>query len=342
MMVSFLSALFSSPAQAPGGLDAALIDKGIDRVVAGTDRRLCALGDYREKLREPVERAGRHVIALVDALPPPDEISPQAFGEDPRLRALFVSPAHLGEVFGGCNSVRDYLDDLTGPPPDEIFGLLTTVREERTVFAMELAEDALRRDVMQVAVNFSGHRYLGPSASEADARRELKKRAFDFLIGKALQRLMDERDKRREMDKQRHLLKQKLDAMKSGRWGLDVEMENALGRRPNLAELEAEMDAIDAELGRLGSDNLSLEESLDCVIDTLNRPADWLAAREISLRLDYRGIKVQDSAATPANDIALTELISGADESRTVFFGRIARSDIPEAKDFWQTAKRYL
>jgi hypothetical protein len=166
------------------------------------------------------------------------------------------------------------------------------------------------------------------------------KRAFDFLIEKALERLTGERGKRRELDRQRHLLKQKLDAMQAGRWGLGAMLNDSEGQRPDFAALEAEIETIEAELGHSHTDSLGLEESLACIADTFIRPADWLASREICLRLDYRGIKVPDSSTIP--EIALTELFSSTRERRTVMLGRIARTDIPEPPDFWKTAKRYL
>lgn len=341
-MLRFISSLFSGPAEESAGFDEALIEKATERVLAGTDPRLRALGDCHKRLRGPVVKAGHHVVAMVEALPAPAEISPQAFGGDPKLRAFFASGEHLCEVLGRFNSLRDYLAELPPPLPDEIFGLLTADREERNVFAMEVTGDTLRRDVMQVAVNFSNHRYIGPTGNEADTRRELKKRAFDFLIEKALERIMDERSKRRGLDKQRHLLRQKLDAMRAGQWGLGSAQDSANGQTPNLAALEAEIEAVEAELGQLPADSLGLEESLACVIDTLSQPADWIATRPLNLRLDYRGIKVDDASQTSAMDIALTELFSSTGERKTVLLGRIARTDIPKPPDFWKTAKRYL
>jgi hypothetical protein len=207
---------------------------------------------------------------------------------------------------------------------------------------MELDGDTIKRDVMQVAVNFSRHRYLGPAGSEAECRLALKKQAFDFLIEKALEQITRERGKRLELGGQRVLLKQKLDAMRAGRFGLGGILNETDVKPANLTELEAEIKRIDRELALNHADNLSLEESLAIVVDTLSRPADILASREISLRLDYRGIKVPDSAGVPANDITLTEIYSGTSQQRTVIHGYIPRSDIPEPPDFWKLAKRYL
>ena len=339
-MLRFLSSLFTNQVEQSGLLDEALLEKAIERAVAGTDRRIHALGDYRTRLREPVKLAVNHVIALVNALPPPIEISPLAFGGNNGSRVFFVSTEHLREVLGKFNNVRDFLADLATPPPDEIFGLLTMLREERNVFGMELDGDSLRRDVMQVAVNFSGHRFLGPTGNEVDTRRELMKRAFDYLIEKALERLTGEQGKRRDLGRQRHLLRQKLDVMQSGQWGLGAMLNDSEGPGPDLADLEAEIETIEAELGQSHTDSLGLEESLALVTDTLTHATDWLAARKISLRLDYRGIKLPDSSTIP--EIELAELYSSTGERRTVVLGRFARTDIPEPPDFCKAAKRYL
>jgi hypothetical protein len=341
-MLRFLSSLFTSTAEPSGGLDEALIEMAIDRVVAGTDRRICAVGDYRNQLRKPVQGAIQHVIALVDALPAPVAISPKAFGEDAGLRAFFVSTEHLREVLGGFGILRDYLSELAEPAPEQIYCLLAMAREERSVFGMELVDDTLRRDVLQVAVNFFNHRCLGPAGTEADTRRQLKIRAFDLLVEKSLERIASERGKRRELDRQWHLLKQKLDAMKAGQWGLGAMLNASEGQRPDLAGLEAEIETIEAELGQFHTDSLGLEESLACVADTLSRPTDWLAVREIGLRLDYRGVKLADSQAASSRQITLTELFSSTGETRTVLLGRIARADIPEPVDFLKAAKHYL
>lgn len=71
--------------------------------------------------------------------------------------------------------------------------------KERKVLGVELVDNTLRRDVMQLTVNFFNHRYLGPTSNEQDTRRKLKKRTFDFLIEKALACITGERNKRREL-----------------------------------------------------------------------------------------------------------------------------------------------
>lgn len=341
-MLRFLSSLFTKTAERAGGPDETLIARAIERVVAGTDQRIRAIGAYRKRLRQPVEQAIIYVISLVDALPSPVEINPRLFGEDPRLRAFFVSANHMHEVFRGFKTIRNYLSDLAGPAPEKVFGLLSMVMEERNVLGVELVGDILRRDVKQVTVNFSNHRYLGPGSNESDTRRELKKRAFDYLIEKALERITVERNKRKELGRQQLLLKQKLRTMKAGNWGLDVMLTDHEQPYPDVAALESKIEAIDRELGQFNTDNLAIEESLACVIDTLSHPAACLASREFSLHLNAMGIKVQDLSAKPSKEIVLNEIFSGTGERRIILLGYIARTDIPESSDLWREGHRYL
>ncbi len=341
-MLRFLSSLFANPSGEPNGADAALVEKAIERVVEGTDSRIRAVKGYQRQLRDPVVQSITHVVSLVDALPPPIAISPQAFGEEPLLRAFFVSTEHIRKVLGGFISLRDYLKESVIIPPDEIFGLLTMTKEERNGFGMEIEGDNLRRDVMQVSVNFRNHHFIGPTDNETDTRRELKIRAFDFLVGKALAQLTDERGKRLELDRQRFLLGQKLDAMKAGQWGLDAMLEDGETHHPSLAQLEEKINLIELELGQFRTEQLGLEESLALIVNTLGQPTDWLDSRQVSLCLDYRGIKLEGSAASRGNAIILNELYSRSGGERTLLFGRIARTDIPEPADIWNVAKHYL
>ena len=137
-MLKFLSSLFIPSAAEDADPDRALIDAAIERAVDGTDRRLRALGGYRQRLQGPVERAVEHVIALVDAMPVPTEISAHSFGTDPRIRAFFSSVDHLRDVLGKFKEVREYQRHCAEISADEIFGLLVMRKEERTVLGLSL------------------------------------------------------------------------------------------------------------------------------------------------------------------------------------------------------------
>ncbi len=111
----------------------------------------------------------------------------------------------------------------------------------------------------------------------------------------------------------------------------------------DIGALEAEIESIDAELGRFGTRALSLEQSLEHIAETLDAPADWLASRRISLWLDYRGIKLTDSSVAPMPPaIELIELYSATGIRRSVMLGHVPCGEIPEPPDVLKNVGHYL
>jgi hypothetical protein len=101
-MLHFLSSLFKPSGYEAGILDRELIEAATERAIDGTDPRLRALGNYRKRLHETVTLAAQHIIALVDGLPSPVEISRRAYGADTgslqrslnQLAGVLGVPAH--------------------------------------------------------------------------------------------------------------------------------------------------------------------------------------------------------------------------------------------------------
>ena len=339
-MPHFLGSLFGWSAAEPGRLPPALIDAAIERAVDGTDRRLRALGKYRKRLRAPVATAVQHVIELIDALPPVVEMTPGNYGSDPRLRMAFVSPDHLNDTLTRFWTVRDYLSSAPRPLPDDIFGLLTMRQHEQRVLGMELDGGLLKRDVLQTAVSFTDHQFLAPAAGERRTRRELKRRAFDFLLSRAKEELLAAKASRSDLVKQRRQLRSELETLEIGE-----------GRRPSRGAgsppadagfLQAQIHAIDAELGPFGKADLSLEDSLRRLEAVLGEPQAWLSLRTVRLSLDYRGIRRDEEGADALPPVELVEIASSDDFRRIVMLGRIPRVRFPIPADVVKRGQAYL
>jgi len=341
-MLHFLSSLFKPSGGEAGALDKALIEAATERAIEGTDPRLRALGNYRKRLREPVEQAARHIIALVDDLPAAVELSRAGYGADPRLRAFFVSAEHLQEVIGGMKTVKDFLQGISAPLPDSIFGLLTLAWKERTVLGTQQHGEILRRDVKRQAVSFFDHRFVSTAASEADSRWEMKKRGYDYLLKVALEKILATRGKRQDLKREQQLLNRKLEAMKAGNWGLESMFSHDEAQAKDPTELEAQIEAVEMELLEIGSDSESLQRSLEELAQVLEQPTHWLARRELSMRLNYMGVRVDDDAAEASNRIELLELYSASGVRRILLPAYIPRRELPERPDFFKQAQRYL
>jgi len=205
---------------------------------------------------------------------------------------------------------------------------------------MEMDGDTLRRDVMQTSISFTQHRFVAPADSERMARRELKKRGFDFLLEKALEGIVAAKERRGSLAKSRQLLRRKLDALKSGQWGLEHAFFEGDEYCPCVEALEADIAAIDEELGQSAGIELGLDESLTHIAETLSRPQDWLTLNPLRLNLDYRGIKQGDTDSVDA--VEFSEISSVQGQHRIVLLGWIPRDQLPEPKDSIRLGQAYL
>lgn len=333
-MLQFLSLLFTSSEKLPSGVDDALICAATDRVVEGTDNRLRGFGNYRKQLRDSVETAVVHVINLIDALPGPVEISRSTYSSDPRLRAFFASVNHLQEKIGGARSVRDYIKHANHESSSKIYGVLTMEWEEVNRLGTVLQNDMIQREVLQVSVNFFNHRYLEPSISLEEARLNIKKRVFDFIVERALEKIIAERSMRAELEQQQRLLKRKLEAMKAGNWGLEQMMSHEEHPNTDLAPLIAEIETVEAELTKLGASHKVLEKNIQIIKDTLSHPGKLIDMHAISMELDSMNIRADESSSARVNTLDLIEFYSGTGEKRIVLPGWYPVNELPSGRGF--------
>lgn len=341
-MLNFISSLFSSEEERGGGLDKDIIDAAIERAVEGTDRRLRGFGDYKKRLKASVETAANHVVDFVDSLPEPVEISPGTYNSDARLRAFFASADRMREVFGGFTAVDDYLKNKRGLKPERLYGLLMMHWQEKRVLGMELQQEIVKRDVLQVTFNFFNHIFIGPTDNEEETRWELKKRAFDFMVEQALERIVKAQGKRGQLKEQKRLLEQKLEKMNAGNWGLSAMQAGDDNPHPDLASLEQEIETIERSLQALSADRSNIEENFDHINETLGNPAACLSKRDIDITLDEMLIKRDPNAGGRVNRLDLLEFYAVNGERRIVLNGWITTSDLPRKKDFLDEASRYL
>ena len=313
----------------------ALVDMAIERAVDGTDPRMRALPGYRKRLRAPVIHAGEHVIALVDSLPAPAATNRAAFAGDPRLTALFASAEHMREVFAGDGALSGFRD--RHPGGERITALLLAERVEKKMLGVELDGEMLKREVAQIAVNFRSHRLLDPDASEAETRRQLKRRAFDHLLSLALLRITEVQGERVELNRQRDLLRRKLSALQRG--GFDFDERAAA--RPDPAALQAELDEVQAQLAALGVDDHALSAHLDITAALLAEAERQFWGEELTLHLDRMNIQ-RDPHDVSAQAIGLQELRNARGRRLIMLLVSIDPGELPQRVDVITAAERYL
>lgn len=333
-MLQFISSLFSSAEKRTSDIDDALIIAATDRIVEGTDKRLLGIGNYRKQLRVPVETAVAHVIHLVNQLPEPVEISRSTFGTDPRLHAFFASASHLQEMIGGAQGIRETIKQAKYESSSRIYGVLTMEWGESKRLGTVLQNGMIQRDVLQDSFNFSNHLYLAPSVSLEETITNIKRRVFDSFVARALEKIIAERSMRTELELQQKLLKRKLAAMKAGNWGLEEVFSCEEHDGNCQASLDAEIEAVESRLNKLGASHKVLERNMQIIKDTLINAKDLLEIRNISITLDDMNIKAVGSSSTKVHTLDLIEFYKDSGEKRIVLPGWYPTNELPLKSDF--------
>lgn len=315
-----------------------IVEMAIERAAEGTDSRLTALPGYHKKLRPAVLKAIDHVIAVVDRLPASVELSRENYSSDPRLSAFFASVDHMRQVIRGDVALSDCLADATGSGADQIEAVLVTHRMERKVLGMELEGETVRREVAQVAVNFTHHRLVDPTTSREETDKLLRRRVFDNLLEIALARISSAREERAGLERQRGLLQRKQEALESSGWGFKAQ---ATAANSDVNALESQIEEIEQQLHGMGVDSGILGAHFDILADVLEHAKEQVWYTPVSLVLDRMGIK-RDAATPNSIELELQELRSVRDVSVIPLRVTIPRREFPERGDFLAEAQRLL
>jgi hypothetical protein len=342
MAFRLLQSIFTGASE-PGKFDKDLMLRGIERVVDGTDPRLRAVSHYRRKLWDPVEHTIDFVVNFVNALPPAVVADRQGYMTDPRLRALFASPESLREILSFSDGTRNYLKQAPAPLPAELYAGLGAVRVEKNVLGIEMDGEILRRDVPQTVVNFRDHRLVFLTDNEQDTRRELMRRAADYLIETALGRLTATRIEKTQLEQQqRKLLLQKANLLKKAQVGFESLAGPATPEPVNSSALEQQLQDLETELGQLRADSATLDKHLAKVAATLSEPEKYLKLESVTLTLDHTNIKVPADSPRVANSMTFQEIVMGKDRRLAALFVRFPSSELLPQPDFFKEANRLL
>ena len=313
-----------------------LIEEAIERAVDGTDSRLRLLPGYRKRLRRPVIHAIDHVVALVDAIPASLAAGRDDFSSDPRLAALFVSAEQMLEILGRDRAMTSFLKKASAAA-ERLTALLMAERIEKNVLGMELAGEQVRRDVAQLTVSFRNHRLVDVTDNEAETRRQLRRRAFDHLLSLALARIVEVRDERTGLARQRDVLRHKLLTLERNGWSF----EEGEGAPSDPASLQTELAEIESQLESMGSDASVLNTHLDIVVDQLGQAEQLLQLEAVHMRLDSMNIQRGEHDAS-ARDIDLQEIRNARGRSMVLQLVSVIPSELPPQESLLATAHRYL
>lgn len=317
----------------------ARLQAAIDLVIESADPRLKGVSDARQKLLPAVAHALEFVGGVVAGFPPCIEMTPDHWGKQPLLRAMFARPADIAATLSASADLRDYLAAPASADVHTIHCAVAATRTERTVLGHAMEGELLRQDVAQKTVGFSDFRLVACSASEAGLRTATEDVVLEGLVLAALTDLAGNRERGEMLEAHRQLLLARIRLLAQSGAGLDTllagEAENGTDHerlRQALATNEAELAALRAA-----------PSGLDWLIESLHRAEAIARPSRVALRLNAMNVIVGPEVAD-ATQIELTEFSTPNPERprRVAFFAAFPRQAVVQGRMDFDAALRSL
>lgn len=301
--------------------ESADIQRTVERVVDGTDGRIRLVSGYRNKLQDVIRSSLAFADELVEQIPGGVEVNRHTFVSDPYVNAFFANVADMRTIFSHSSEIMDFMEGYGDNDAMECCALLCMHMSEKTVLGMELSGDILKKDVRQVAINFSDHRIYSPAPREPETRQGLKQCLFDGLVTNALERIT-------QMRLANFRLKSELQILKSRQRRQQMTLQKSADTTisAGYADTCLQLEQLETELGKIPL--ATPQAAMEQVITVFKNPEDFVRLRKFSLTLNKMGILVGDDSGQPCNEISLTEVTIGEGAPRIVTLARFPKCEI--------------
>lgn len=299
-MLKLFANFFGQAGSDRSKLPPSLVKMAIERAVDATDPRVRIHSGYAKVLRKPVINAIEYVIDLVDGFPEPVAVGKNALTDYPAFAALLYSEARMEQIIERDAALREFRA-ANRATTDPITALLVAQKTEKHGFGHAQVDDQVLSDVPRTTVGFDQHRLLEPAVSEQETRRLLKRRAFDHLLSVALAQIAERKEERENLTSRKALLRSKLDIVRRG-----AGFAQHAGA-PEQSQLQARLEEIDEQLGKLGSPEGTLSDNLVIIAAVLAEAGRHLWLEDKVLCLDKLYV-LHDKPGTSAPQTVFKEL----------------------------------
>ncbi|HRD64563.1 MAG TPA: hypothetical protein PKY50_00235 [Candidatus Competibacter sp.] len=307
----------------------AVLRDDIERIVDVSEPRIRLVGNYLQKLLDPVEDALAYGDHLLRQIPPAVALGGQSWARDPRVNAFFATQDDLRFTLGHNPRLRSFFEDKDHR---ECFALMLMVKREIETFGSALDGDMLVREVRQIRISFSNHQLFFPNVSEAKLRRELRERTLIFLATRALERINELRERRGNLEERRRQLQVQLRALRGHARGLQPLLSSTDADERRLAALDQKLAQTEQDLVIARKQLGTLDDYLEQVRQVLSQPEKYLEIQPLSMRINRLGLKLDENSSEPGETITLIELAS-LGEKRIGVLVRFARDDLAPSGD---------
>jgi hypothetical protein len=330
----------SGPSATAPRCDPVLLRRAIEQVVDGVDPRLRAVPGYARKLTPAVERTIAYFTECGQWLAAPVEFSTRRWAGDPLVRALFATAAELQRFFSDDPGVRAYFHEH--PLADEVYIGLGVTRHERHGFGVAMSGEVIQREAPQIVISFSDYRLFGACDNEQQLRQNIEQRGFGFLIGEALERIVEQERSAHGREHEQQMLELRLRGLTQKRGAMDsLYYESHAGLDDEIAMLRARLMHAREALAPGRGDATVLDDYIAGISAVLADPERYVKRATVRLRINRMNIKVEAPDA-PADELTFSEVTIGSRPPRAVILTRFPRSDLLAARSRLDEAQQSL
>lgn len=297
----------------------------------------------KARLAPAIAAAFKYLDDLVASLPPAREASAQAWSLDPCMRAFFTSPDDVARVISCSADLRAHFE--RNPDAQEAYAVLGMEMTERHILGVGLEGETLRRDVQKTTFSFSDHQVRMCGNTEAELRMEIIRRLLDQLALEALARIAADKSRRDVLQRERALLKTRLQLLERQGTGL----RGVLGSdaAPGAGEpetLRAEIEGNERNLASLGLQSEGLDRELDTLRNVLAEPFRhiYISSRRVRLDMGNTVLTEKDAQAGAEIDFQFARIPTTPPRTRAFALVRFARANLLPARNMLDEAARVL
>ena len=339
--MGILDWLFGGNDEATGStVPPAVIEQRIEQIVRIINPRLKLVPGYRRKLVPAVEQAVLYCREIEAQIPPAIEASATVWAENPTLRALFATARDIPEVFSRSRAVQEFFEATPGA--GQVWATLRFHCHEATGFGVAAEGGAIKHEVVRTCVSFTDKKVVLPSGCEHDARLEIRRRAFKFLLAEVLQQITSVDMQRQDLKAQRSMLQARLMILKGQRVGLEEMLEEGAGGRQKIEDVERKLSENERALATFPGTGETLEEVIGRVREVLTHGPDYIRIDRTKLRLDQMNVLMPEGSGEAAAEIVLPKVVVRSAPVVSLLACRFPRSELIRSKRLLHQAGQLL
>ena len=230
-----------------------------------------------------------------------------------RSTQFFLNPE---EIISLLKSNKDLQSVLSQAANTEVFALLSSTLQKKTVLGTEKTGEIFRRDVPKRSVSFDNHQIIAPARTISESQFIIKRLALNSLCGQLFKETADMQVWKKELEEQQALLEFKLSA------------ERTPGTQADFKETEQILSDIKNKVRSINNQVNVTDEHLTRITRIFESPEKHLTLTIEQLKLDHLGFLLDAASTERSDEFSIAEFQFGQAPKRSAIWIRIRRDFI--------------